>query len=78
MQESLLAGLSKEDREKVKECLLHSQVSFDIIKSVLGKRLESLAKNPVQDYDCPSWALKQADKLGEERGLKYVMALLTL
>lgn len=64
-----------------REALLRAAApALDIVKRVLEDKLEELTSNALskKNYESPSWALLQADAIGEARGIQYAIELLTL
>lgn len=80
MKAELLAGLTPEDKAKRKAILYGSADGLQVIEDHLRKKVEQLQASRLgkQDYGSPSWALMQADKVGELRALLEVIDLLTL
>lgn len=73
----LLAGLKGNERDTMINQLLASQLLLKRMKEVIEKEINSLDDESTQDFDSPSWAYKQAFKLGVKKGLtnllKYVI-----
>jgi hypothetical protein len=67
---------TKEDKDSVRQTILSNQESLLRLESIL----ESLLKEtPSQaDYDSPSWAYKQADRIGYNRALNQVLDIINL
>jgi hypothetical protein len=67
---------TKDDKASVRQILLSNQESLLRLESIL----ESLLKEtPSQtDYDSPSWAYKQADRIGYNRALNQVLDIINL
>lgn len=80
MKLELFAGLSAEQKEERKAILKGSADGLNVIRDHLTEKLAQLQKSRLgkQDYGSPSWALLQADKVGEVRALIEVIDLLTL
>lgn len=70
---------------------LDTQLTIDVKQNyreslVIRKRLKQILKDKVEEahnasltkdkYDCPNWALLQADAMGYERALKLIDSLL--
>lgn len=67
---------TKEDKDKVKQLILSNRESLLRLETIL----ESLLKETpaTTDYDSPSWAYKQADRLGYNRALNQVLDIINL
>lgn len=48
----------------------------DSLERVIRSKLDASTKSSSADYESPSWAYRQADKVGYERALVEVLALL--
>lgn len=73
----LLVGLKGNDRDIMINQLLASQMLLKRMREVIEKEINSLDSESSQDFDSPSWAYKQAFRLGQKKGLtnllKYVI-----
>lgn len=67
---------TKEDKEKVKQAILSSQESLSRLQKILEPMLRETP--PQADYDSPSWAYKQADRIGYNRALNQVLDIINL
>jgi hypothetical protein len=67
---------TKEDKEKVRQTILSNRQSLDRLKEILEPMLKETA--PTTDYDSPSWAYKQADRIGYNRALTSVLDIINL
>ena len=67
---------TKEDKEKVRQTILSNRQSLDRLKEILEPMLKETA--PTADYDSPSWAYKQADRIGYNRALTSVLDIINL
>lgn len=67
---------SKGDKEKVKQAIMSQREPLDRLKEILEPMLKDT--NPASDYDCPSWAYKQADRNGYNRAVTTVLELINL
>ncbi len=67
---------TKEDKEKVRQLILSNRESLDRLKEILEPLLKETP--PTADYDCPSWAYKQADRIGYNRALNQVLDIINL
>ena len=67
---------TKEDKDRVRQTLLSNRESLLRLESILESMLK---ETPSQtDYDSPSWAYKQADRIGYNRALNQVLDLINL
>ncbi len=69
-----LKGEKKEEFEKI---LRNSTYTLGVLREIIDDYLESVNKDSTSDYESPSWAYKQADKIGERRALTKVRNLLS-
>jgi len=67
---------TKEDKEKVKQTIFSNRASLDRLKEILEPMLKDTP--PTADYDSPSWAYKQADRIGFNRALNQVLDIINL
>lgn len=67
---------TKEDKDKVKQTIFSNRESLDRLKEILEPMLKDTP--PTADYDSPSWAYKQADRIGFNRALNQVLELINL
>ena len=67
---------TKEDKAKVRQTILSNRESLDRLKEILEPMLKETA--PTTDYDSPSWAYKQADRIGYNRALTSVLDIINL
>lgn len=67
---------AREDFERV---LRNDSVVLSKLKKIIEEFIVDVETNEMSldDFDSPSWALKQASRLGEKRGLKKIRDLLT-
>tara|TARA_R100000951_G_C2647702_1_gene183154 strand:- start:2827 stop:3069 length:243 start_codon:yes stop_codon:yes gene_type:complete len=67
---------TKEEKTKVKQVILSNQESLTRLEHIL----ESLLKDTpsTADYDSPSWAYKEADRIGYNRALNLVLDIINL
>lgn len=81
MKADLLKDARSYEQTKARKALLHGCApGFEVVSKLLQERLQALQVQMLsaKTYESPSWALMQADKIGEARGLAYVIDLLTL
>lgn len=69
-------GKNKEEVKDIKSTFLASLVVRKRLQEILAERLVSVDKSSPDDYETPSWALKQADKVGFKRALQEIYNLL--
>ena len=67
---------TKEDKEKVRQAILSNRQSLDRLKEILEPMLKETTLTT--DYDSPSWAYKQADRIGYNRALTAVLDIINL
>ncbi len=67
---------TKEDKVRVRQTILSNRESLDRLKEILEPLLKDTP--PTADYDSPSWAFKQADRIGYNRALNQVLELINL
>jgi len=67
---------TKEDKEQIRKLLYSNEEGFDRLKDILEPMLKEAL--PTADYDSPSWAYKQADRIGYNRALTTVLELINL
>jgi hypothetical protein len=69
----------KKAREDFERMLRNDGVVLGRLREVLNDLRNEVERQEtsIEDFDSPSWALKQASRLGEKRGLTKVIDLLT-
>lgn len=67
---------TKEEKEHVRKLVLSNKESLDRLRVILEPMLKDAP--PTADYDSPSWAYKQADRIGFNRALTTVLDLINL
>ena len=67
---------TKEDKEKVRQVLFSNRESLLRLESILESMLKETPSSA--DYDSPSWAYKQADRIGYNRALNQVLDIINL
>jgi len=67
---------TKEEKDQIKQAIMSNQESLLRLEVIL----ESLLKDTpaTADYDSPSWAYKQADRIGYNRALNQVLDIINL
>lgn len=73
----VLAGLKGQERDIMIAQLLASETLMKRIEALIDKEIKDLDTITVKDFDSPSWAYKEAFRLGVKKGLtslrKYVI-----
>jgi uncharacterized protein YprB with RNaseH-like and TPR domain len=79
MKTALLAGLSDQQKEEMRQTFAHSAVlRQQLIKILTKKGKDARSASASKDaYSIPNWAFLQADTVGYERALSEVISLLT-
>jgi len=67
---------TKEDKDKVKQIIMSNQESLLRLEVILESLLQHTPATA--DYDSPSWAYKQADRIGYNRALNQVLDIINL
>lgn len=67
---------TKEDKDSVRQTILSNQESLLRLESILESLLKETPTST--DYDSPSWAYKQADRIGYNRALNQVLDIINL
>ena len=67
---------TQKDKASVKQAILSQREPLDRLKEIIEPMLKDTV--PSSDYDCPSWAYKQADRNGYNRALTTVLEMVTL
>ena len=68
----------KAEQEEVKNIVVNSQKLLDILKEICYNTIQNGVKTQEADYDCPSWAFKQADQNGYLRAYNEILQLTNL
>ena len=74
-KEILFRGLDDKTKEEWKRLLNHSAM-IDRMIEIVKEWIREAESTPMDDYDSPSWAYKQADRNGRVRSLKQVLSIL--
>lgn len=69
---------TNEDRLKVKEAIVNSVYTLDILKSILEQELSEHDRTSIEDYSIPNWSCYQADRNGYKRALKRFLNLINI
>lgn len=67
-----------DEQEEFKKNVLGSKIVLDKLKEIVYNKSKSQEKSTTADYDSPSWAYRQADKVGYSRALEEIMSILTM
>jgi hypothetical protein len=68
----------KSEQEEIKNIVVNSQKLLDILQEVCYNTIQNGVKTQEADYDCPSWAFKQADLNGYLRAYNEILQLSNL
>lgn len=71
----ILSGLKGSERDLMITQLLASEILLKRIQQVIEEEIKSLGTITAEEFDSPSWAYKQAYKLGLQEGLRKVVKL---
>lgn len=71
----ILAGLKGAERDLMVTQLLASEILLKRIEQVIENEIKSLDNISYEEFDSPSWAYKQAYKLGLQEGLRKLIKL---
>lgn len=70
-----LVGIDNDKKQDTLESIKSSTIVLRQLKSFLEHEIAALDRNGLEDYETPSWPYKQADRLGQLRALRKVLAL---
>lgn len=71
-------GINQKDqeaRQKRFDLVMNSTLLLDTMAEIIRRDLAELDKSPLKGYDDPNWAYKEADRQGQRRALKNILAL---
>lgn len=73
-----IRGLEPQLESDVKQNFKESAVMRRRLKQMLINKVEETRNTSLtkEKYDCPNWAYLQADAMGYERALKYLIGLI--
>lgn len=79
MKTALLAGLTEDQKDEMRQTFAHSVVLRQQIQKILTKKIDDArrAVTSKDAYGISNWPYLQADTIGYERGLAEVMSLLS-
>lgn len=66
------------EQEEFKKSVLGSKIVLDKLHDIVYNKIKSQEKSTTADYDSPSWAYRQADKVGYTRALEEIITILTM
>lgn len=69
---------TKDEQEEFKKNVLGSKIVLDKLADIVYNKIKSQERSTVADYDSPSWAYRQADKVGYSRALEEIISILTM
>lgn len=73
-----LAGIPNTDQERLKaraELVLASGPILDELAKIIEDEMKRLDQTDATDYESPSWAYKEADRKGQLRAYRNILAL---
>lgn len=73
-----LMEVPEDKRAEYLDTIKHSTIVRTQLVKVLEHEIKQLDNISRQDYTCPSWAYKQADRLGELRAYRKLLTLVKL
>ena len=74
----ILSGLKGSERDFMVAQLLASEPLIKRVKEVVEEEIKNLDNITYEEFDSPSWAYKQAYKLGLQEGLRKLNKLLKI
>lgn len=74
----ILSGLKGPERDLMITQLLASEILLKRIQAVVEEEIKSLDNITYEEFDSPSWAYKQAYKLGLQEGLRKLSKLVKI
>lgn len=78
MKSTLTKGMNEQDKSEFRQSFVAAKSVRDRLTEVLNESIDSLHQAQLNDddYDSPSWATKQADRLGQIKAHKKLLNLL--
>ena len=73
MRNRVLCKVTGEEKEKIKQQIEGCQPLLRLIHQCCLEDFEKMEKGEDEDFDNPSWALKQAYKVGLKKGLTKLL-----
>lgn len=74
----ILSGLKGSERDLMVTQLLASEPLLKRVEEVIEKEIKGLDSISYEDFDSPSWAYKQAYKLGLQEGLRKILKIVKI
>lgn len=74
----ILSGLKGSERDLMITQLLASEPLLKRVEEVIEKEIKGLDSISYEDFDSPSWAYKQAYKLGLQEGLRKILKIVKI
>jgi len=74
----ILSGLKGPERDLMITQLLASEILLKRIQAVVEEEIKNLDNITYEEFDSPSWAYKQAYKLGLQEGLRKLSKLVKI
>lgn len=70
----------KKDKQEFEQIVRNSITVLNRLREIIIEYDTALTKSELnrENYDSPSWSHKQADAIGERRGLRRILNLITL
>ena len=70
-------GVPEERKEEVEGAIKHSRVALDqLVKIIESEKMALDQTTFIEDYETPAWDYKQADRLGQLRAYRKILALI--
>ena len=69
---------TKEEKDKFEAYIRNSTGLLEILEKIINNKLNKLETTKDEDYDKPSWANYQADRLGQIRAYKHLKETIQL
>lgn len=72
-------GLKTQEAKEKREAMVRGSVeTLDLLSQIIEQEIINLAVPKFEDYDSPSWAYKEADRLGQLRTYNKLLKLTQL
>jgi hypothetical protein len=78
MQTRWYSSRPKAEHDEIKNIVVNSQKVLDILKEICYTTIQDGVMTKDEDYECPSWSHKQADRNGYLRAYRELLQLVTL
>lgn len=76
MNQAWLLNVSPDKKQDVIDAVKHSTVVLRQLQYFIEHEIKQLDQTGLDDYSDPSWSHKQADRLGQLRVLRKILAIL--